>query len=145
MLGRTETRTRDRIYCQTMRTVRDIYETIEQELRPAVCKRWQTDLRQIIVDIKFYSVNKSAALFVKLPVAIKIYHGFKNSTKIINHHILTSVSPPNYRVSHIIDMTRSIKIKLLTGKWYSRYPYLSISASSATKPRSKLWTSEVAL
>ena len=24
MLGRTETRTRDRIYCQTMRTVRDI-------------------------------------------------------------------------------------------------------------------------
>ena len=41
MLGRNETRTRDRMYCQTMRTVRDISrdETIEQELRPAVCDR----------------------------------------------------------------------------------------------------------
>ena len=44
MLGRTETRTRDRMYCQTMPP-----ETIEQELRPAVCEHRQTDLRRIIV------------------------------------------------------------------------------------------------
>ena len=45
LLGRTESRTRDRMYCQTIRTVRDTSpETIEQELRPAVCERRQTDL-----------------------------------------------------------------------------------------------------
>ena len=38
ILGRTETRTRDRMYCQSIRTVRETFpETIEQELRPAVC------------------------------------------------------------------------------------------------------------
>ena len=44
MLGRTETRTRDRMYCQTIRTVRDIPETIEQELRRAVCEHRQTEI-----------------------------------------------------------------------------------------------------
>ena len=39
LLGRTESRTRDRMYCQTIRIVKleTFPETIEQELRPAVC------------------------------------------------------------------------------------------------------------
>ena len=43
MLGRTETRTRDKIYCQTIRTVRDISRDDREELRPAVCERRLTD------------------------------------------------------------------------------------------------------
>ena len=41
MLGRTETRTRDRIYCQTMRTVRDISR--DDRARIAICSLQQTD------------------------------------------------------------------------------------------------------
>ena len=42
MLGRTETRTRDRIYCQTMRTVRDISR--DDRARIATCSlRTPTD------------------------------------------------------------------------------------------------------
>ena len=48
-LGRTETRTHERMYCQSIRTVRDI----SRDGRPAVCKHRQTDrqtyLRRIIV------------------------------------------------------------------------------------------------
>ena len=52
MLGRTEKRTRDRIYCQTMRTVRDISR--DDRARIATCSLRtladrQSDLRQIIV------------------------------------------------------------------------------------------------
>ena len=49
MLGRTEMRTRDKMYCQAIRTVRYISETIEQELRPAVCEHRQTDIRRIVL------------------------------------------------------------------------------------------------
>ena len=43
MLGRTETRTRDRIYCQTMRTVRDISR--DDRARIATCRlRTLTDI-----------------------------------------------------------------------------------------------------
>ena len=42
MLGRTETRTRDRIYCHTMRTVRDISR--DDRARIATCSlRMLTD------------------------------------------------------------------------------------------------------
>ena len=42
MLGRTETRTRDRIYCQTIRTVRDISR--DDRARIATCRlRTPTD------------------------------------------------------------------------------------------------------
>ena len=42
MLGRTETRTRDRMYCQTMRTVRDISR--DNRARIATCSlRTSTD------------------------------------------------------------------------------------------------------
>ena len=48
MLGRTETWTRDRIYCQTMRTVRDISR--DDRARIETCSlRTLTDLRPIIV------------------------------------------------------------------------------------------------
>ena len=48
MLGRIDTRTRDRIYCQTIRTVRDISR--DDRARIATCSlRTPTDLRRIIV------------------------------------------------------------------------------------------------
>ena len=45
MLGRTETRTRDRMYCTVRRyeQLETSPETIEQELRPAVCEHRQTN------------------------------------------------------------------------------------------------------
>ena len=51
-LGRTETRTRDRMYCQTIRTVRDISQ--DDRARIATCSLRtptdrQTDLRRITV------------------------------------------------------------------------------------------------
>ena len=49
ILGRTETRTRDRMYCQSIRKLETSPGTIEQELRPAVCEHRQTDIRRIIV------------------------------------------------------------------------------------------------
>ena len=50
MLGRTETQTRDRMYCQTIRTVRDISR--DDRARIATCSlRTPTDLRRIIVQI----------------------------------------------------------------------------------------------
>ena len=46
MLGRTETRTRDRIYCQTIRSVRDIYR--DDRARIVTCPlRTLTDRRVI--------------------------------------------------------------------------------------------------
>ena len=48
MLGRTETRTRGRMYCQTIRTVR--YISRDDRARIATCRlRTPTDLRRIIV------------------------------------------------------------------------------------------------
>ena len=48
MLGRIETRNLDRIYCQTIRTVRDISR--DDRARIANCSlRTPTDLRRIIV------------------------------------------------------------------------------------------------
>ena len=47
-LGRIETRTRDRIYCQTIRTVRDISR--DNRARIATCSlRTPTEIRRIIV------------------------------------------------------------------------------------------------
>ena len=51
MLGRIETRTRDMIYCQTIRTVRDISR--EDRARIAICSlRTPTEIRRIIVNIQ---------------------------------------------------------------------------------------------
>ena len=45
MLGRTETRTRDRMYFRRYEQLETSPETIQQELRPAVCERRQTDIQ----------------------------------------------------------------------------------------------------
>ena len=51
MLGRIETRTRDRIYCQTIRTVRSISR--DDRARIATCSlRTPTEIRRIIVEIR---------------------------------------------------------------------------------------------
>ena len=56
MLGRTETRTRDGIYCQTMRTVRDISR--DDRARIATCR-----LRTLIDRLKEnYSKDDDATL-----------------------------------------------------------------------------------
>ena len=49
LLGRTETRTRDGCTVRRYEQLETSPETIEQELRPAVCEYRQTDLRRIIV------------------------------------------------------------------------------------------------
>ena len=50
VIGRTETRTRDRMYCQTIRTVRDISR--DDRARIATCSlRTPTEIRRIIVQI----------------------------------------------------------------------------------------------
>ncbi len=43
LLGRTEMRTRDRMYCQRYDQFETSPEAIEQELRPAVCEHRRTD------------------------------------------------------------------------------------------------------
>ena len=43
LLGRTETRTRDRMYRQSYEQLETSPEAIEQELRPEVCEQRQTD------------------------------------------------------------------------------------------------------
>ena len=63
MLGRTETRTRDKIYCQTIGTVRDISRDDREELRPAVCERRLTDIQTYIlkenysIDMPYYRLS----------------------------------------------------------------------------------------
>ena len=55
MLGRTETRTRDRMYCQTIRTVRDISR--DDRARIATCRlRTPTD-RQTDILKESYSID----------------------------------------------------------------------------------------
>ena len=55
MLGRTETRTRDRIYCQTMRTVRDISR--DDRARIATCSlRTPTDRQTDRLNVN-YSID----------------------------------------------------------------------------------------
>ena len=50
MLGRTETRTRDRMYCQTIRTARDISRDNRARIIIVTCRlRTPTALRRIIV------------------------------------------------------------------------------------------------
>ena len=56
LLGRTETRTRDRMYCQTIRTVRDISRDVRTRiaicsLRTPTDRQTQTFKRRIIVKI----------------------------------------------------------------------------------------------
>ena len=51
LLGRSETRTRERKCFQLIRTVETYPETIDQELRSAVCELRKTDLRTIIVSL----------------------------------------------------------------------------------------------
>ena len=48
MLGRIETRTRDRIYCQTIRTVRDIIRDDRARIATSSL-RTPTEIRRIIV------------------------------------------------------------------------------------------------
>ena len=57
MLDRIEMRTRYRIYCQTIRTVETFPETIEQELRPAVCEHRQTDRLKGNYSIDISAIN----------------------------------------------------------------------------------------
>ena len=55
MLGRIETRTRDRIYCQTMRTVRDISQ--DDRARIATCSlRTLTDILKENYSIDYAAV-----------------------------------------------------------------------------------------
>ena len=55
MLGRTETRTRDRIYCQTIRTVRDISR--DDRARIATCSLRTPIDRQTDIHKENYSVD----------------------------------------------------------------------------------------
>ena len=69
LLGRTETRTRDRMYCQTIRTIKDISR--DDRARIATCRLRtptvrQTDLRRSIADSsrRATSRGKNVCLFV---------------------------------------------------------------------------------
>ena len=65
MLGRIETRTRDRIYCQTTRTVRDISR--EKYARITTCSlRTPTDLRRFIESSINYGKEYGLTLIMTL-------------------------------------------------------------------------------
>ena len=62
MLGRTETRTRDRIYCQTMRTVREISR--DDRARIATCSlRTPTDRQTDRLKVN-YSIDRQLTVSV---------------------------------------------------------------------------------
>ena len=64
MLGRTELRTRDRIYCQTMRTVRDISR--DDRARIATCSlRTQNDRQTDRLKVN-YSIDDHLSLFLNV-------------------------------------------------------------------------------
>ena len=85
MLGRTETRTRDRIYCQTMRTVRDISR--DDRARLATCSLRmpadrQTDRLKVnySIDNRCANVNVSCFFVVFLLQTINVINGSKALT-----------------------------------------------------------------
>ena len=63
MLGRTETRTRDRIFCQTMRTVRDISR--DDRARIATCSL--RTLANYSIEYKFLGSDAGRSLSQQTP------------------------------------------------------------------------------
>ena len=91
-------------------------ETIEQELRPAVCEHRQTDLRRVIVgpiddDAKQNQINSDEKMADKMvPKQVVLYHGqCMNKTKyafdeliLLNNVLLTRVTKYKY-LGHCIS------------------------------------------
>ena len=72
MLGRTETRTRDRMYCQTIRTVRDISR--DNRARIATCSFANTDRQTYlrIIRPRPYSIDED--LLKGLLLLLHLHH-----------------------------------------------------------------------